>query len=133
MNCGEPVGHARRKYCPKPECFLARRATETAERRARQGRESYGYTEAIAEAYHRRRAIKKGATVEKFSHVEVFERDNWTCGICSELVDREARWPEPLSVSLDHIIPLALGGDHSRANTQCAHLACNVRKGARAA
>lgn len=112
---------------------MARKARVTAERRARQGRENYGYTEATAEAYHRRRALKKGATVERFSHAEVFERDNWTCGICAEPVDRDLRFPDPMSVSLDHIVPLALGGDHSRANTQCAHLTCNVRKGAQAA
>jgi 5-methylcytosine-specific restriction endonuclease McrA len=31
-------------------------------------------------------------------------------------------------VSLDHVIPLSLGGDHSMANTQAAHLDCNTRK-----
>lgn len=127
------VRSVRAVRCRRTECRLAHRARTTAERRARQGRENYGYTEATAEAYHRRRALKKGATVEAFSHAEVFERDDWMCGICSEPVDRDAKFPDALSVSLDHIIPLALGGDHSRANTQCAHLGCNVRKGARAA
>lgn len=65
--------------------------------------------------------------------MEVFERDNWTCGICDEPVDQDIKWPDPRSVSLDHIVPLALGGAHSRANTQCSHLTCNVRKGAQAA
>lgn len=119
--------------CRKPECNLTHRALVTAERRARQGRENYGYTDATAAAYHRRRALKRGATVENFTPVEIYDRDNWTCGLCSEPVDRNRKWPDPLSVSLDHIVPLALGGDHSRANTQCAHLSCNVRKGARVA
>ena len=121
------------KRCRKNECRRALRAQATAERRARQGRENYGYTEATAAAYHRRRALKKGATVEDFKPGEIFERDDWTCGICSEPVDRDLKWPNPLSVSLDHVIPLALGGAHSRDNTQCAHLSCNVRKGAQAA
>lgn len=121
------------KVCSSPKCRRAHRARTTAERRARQGRENYGYTEATAAAYHRRRALKKGATIEDFKPSEIFERDEWTCGICSEPVDRSLRWPDPLSVSLDHIVPLAQGGAHSRANTQCAHLTCNVRKGAKVA
>jgi 5-methylcytosine-specific restriction endonuclease McrA len=46
-------------------------------------------------------------------------------------VDRELRWPDPDSGSLDHVIPLIAGGEHSRENTQLAHWLCNVRKGAR--
>lgn len=93
----------------------------------------YGYTDAVAGAYHRRRALKLGATVESFRPSEIFERDEWTCGICREPVARDLKFPDPMSVSLDHIVALANGGEHSRANTQCAHLTCNVRKGARVA
>jgi 5-methylcytosine-specific restriction endonuclease McrA len=34
---------------------------------------------------------------------------------------------------LDHIVPLARGGEHSYANTQPAHPTCNRRKGAKVA
>ena len=37
--------------------------------------------------------------------------------------------PNPLSASLDHIVSVAVGGLHTRANTQLAHLGCNSRKG----
>ncbi|MEV6398476.1 HNH endonuclease [Streptomyces sp. NPDC051907] len=33
-----------------------------------------------------------------------------------------------MSASLDHIIPLARQGDHTRINVQLAHLLCNLRK-----
>jgi 5-methylcytosine-specific restriction endonuclease McrA len=36
-----------------------------------------------------------------------------------------------MSASVDHIIPLVLGGEHSMANVQAAHLVCNLRKGDR--
>ncbi len=62
---------------------------------------------------------------------EVFERDGWVCGICGQLIDPVLKWPEPRSASLDHVLPLAAGGEHTRANTQAAHLICNIRKGAR--
>lgn len=76
-----------------------------------------------------RRARQRDAWVEDVSRVEIFERDNWTCGICKGRVDPTLQHPDPMSASLDHIIPISRGGEHSRANTQCAHLTCNVRKG----
>lgn len=33
-----------------------------------------------------------------------------------------------MSASLDHILPLSLGGAHSMANVQLAHLSCNHTK-----
>lgn len=78
-----------------------------------------------------RRAKTRGALVEKFHPDEVFVRDAWVCGICELPVDRSLRWPEPGSPSLDHVVPLASGGSHTRENTQCSHLYCNSVKGAR--
>lgn len=77
---------------------------------------------------HERRARMKGAGYERFDRLEIFERDKWTCGICELPVDQDARWPDAGSASLDHIVPLAKGGSHSRANTQCAHYHCNSVK-----
>lgn len=78
----------------------------------------------------RRRARKRNAWVEEVWRPKVYERDNWTCRICHEPVDRDAEVPDPLAPTLDHIVPLALGGDHSYANVQCAHYRCNSLKGA---
>ncbi|TYL50069.1 HNH endonuclease [Nocardioides sp. BGMRC 2183] len=82
-------------------------------------------------ASHGRRALLKGATVETFDPMDVYERDGWVCGVCNRSVDRALVWPEPMSASLDHRKPLAAGGDHSRLNTQLAHLICNITKGAK--
>lgn len=82
-------------------------------------------------ARHSRRVRERTATVERFDHLEVYERDGWVCGLCRKPVEPDLAWPDPLSPSLDHVVPLAAGGDHSRANTQLAHWICNVRKGAR--
>lgn len=80
---------------------------------------------------HRYRARKRGATVERVRREEIFERDSWMCGICGDPIPKEARHPSPLSASLDHVIPLSKGGDHSMSNTQASHLRCNVSKGGR--
>ena len=81
----------------------------------------------------RRRAARSGADVERFANAEIYERDNWACGICEQAVDRSLAYPDPMSVSLDHIIPLSLGGSHTRDNVRCSHLTCNVRRGNRVA
>ena len=75
----------------------------------------------------KRRALKLAAFVEDVSHEAVFERDQWRCQLCGG--ETSGEWPDPLSASLDHIMPLSKGGEHSYANTQCAHLRCNIQKG----
>lgn len=104
-------------YCSlscRPQVVLARRYEDRAERRRA--------------SEHRRRAALKAAVSERFSPTEVFQRDRWICALCGEPVDKSLRFPEPMSASLDHRVPLALGGDHTRANTQCSHWLCNSRK-----
>ena len=79
---------------------------------------------------HQQRARRFGGDVERVDRYKVFERDGWLCMICLMPVDRDAVWPDPKSVSLDHIVPLSRGGGHTYRNVQCAHLACNIAKGA---
>lgn len=79
---------------------------------------------------YRSRAKLFGVEYQPFSRTTIFERDRWTCGICSRLVDAALSWPHPMSASLDHVIPMSKGGPHLPSNAQCAHLICNVGKGA---
>jgi 5-methylcytosine-specific restriction endonuclease McrA len=90
-----------------------------------------GWNDRRRSLFAEREARKRGANSEKFSVAEIFERDSWICGICFEPVDRDLKHPDPMSVSLDHITPLSLGGAHTRVNTRCAHLRCNVVRGNR--
>lgn len=78
-----------------------------------------------------RRARLASAFVEQFDRIEIFERDGWICQICAALVDPDAPRYSYSVPSIDHIIPIARGGKHSRANVQTACLGCNVRKGVR--
>lgn len=75
----------------------------------------------------RREAVKAGEVVRL---ADVAERDDHRCRICGDTVPLTS-WPDPTSASLDHIIPLSKGGEHTMANTQLAHLACNMSKGDR--
>jgi 5-methylcytosine-specific restriction endonuclease McrA len=78
-----------------------------------------------------RRARRKAAVTESVSPRYVFERDGWRCGICKKAVVKSAVVPHPKAPTLDHIVPLAHGGDHTKANLQCAHFMCNSLKGDR--
>jgi HNH endonuclease len=78
---------------------------------------------------HRRRAQILGTAVEDFPAIEVFAANQWICQLCKKPVDQQKQYPDPLSPSLDHIIPLSRGGGHVLANVQLAHYICNVRKG----
>ncbi|MFZ2809419.1 MAG: HNH endonuclease [Desulfosalsimonadaceae bacterium] len=79
-----------------------------------------------ADTGKRKRAIRKGVTVEKFKAAEIYERDGWICQLCHKKVNKRLRYPNPLSRSLDHIMPISLGGTHERKNVQLAHYKCNV-------
>lgn len=83
------------------------------------------------EGERRRTALKRGATVRRIDYASIYERDAWTCQLCEAPVDPSLRHPDPMSASIDHIVPLALGGAHVRENVQLAHLRCNISKGAR--
>ena len=51
------------------------------------------------------------------------------CGICGQQVDFALRYPNPMSKTVDHIIPINRGGHPSDlANLQLAHLSCNRQK-----
>ncbi|MBB2964742.1 HNH endonuclease [Methylobacterium sp. R2-1] len=79
----------------------------------------------------RRRARQIGS--EAVDPIAVFERDGWRCQLCRRKTRRDHRGLKtPLSPELDHIIPLARGGDHTYRNTQCLCYPCNSAKGARA-
>jgi 5-methylcytosine-specific restriction endonuclease McrA len=82
-------------------------------------------------ARHARRVRVEAATTERFDPRDVFDRDGWLCALCRMPIDRDLVWLDPMSVSVDHVLALVAGGEHSPENTQAAHWICNVRKGVR--
>jgi 5-methylcytosine-specific restriction endonuclease McrA len=86
------------------------------------------HPDVVRSSQHRRRAQKYLAPFDHFRSLEIYERDKWMCGLCGEPVNKELHHRDPMSPSLDHIIPLAKGGHHLRSNCQLAHLSCNKKK-----
>ena len=87
----------------------------------------------------RRRLKIKGAFVDRGISVQaLFVRDGGVCHICGQQCDYEDyivkgntfiagnQYP-----SVDHIVPLTLGGTHSWDNVKLAHRRCNSLKGGR--
>lgn len=81
----------------------------------------------------RRDIRKRGQWVEHVAPIAVYDRDGWTCKLCGDPLDPDAEVPEWYAPTVDHVVPLAHGGEHSMANVQAAHFICNSRKGDRVA
>lgn len=113
------------KYRRNVEWERRQKAAETEWAQARLDRQRH--------VRYRRRAAKRSNYVEFVSPTVVFERDGYICQLCEESISRDATYPDLMSPSIDHVIPLSRGGEHSYANTQTAHLRCNISKGNREA
>lgn len=74
----------------------------------------------------RKHKIKKGDMIDR---QDVFDFFNWTCIICDESIDKNVLYPDKMSATLEHIIPLSRGGTHTWDNVAPAHLLCNGKKG----
>lgn len=74
----------------------------------------------------RKHKIRKGDMIDRH---DVFEFFNWTCIVCDEPIDKNIEYPDKMSATLEHIIPLSKGGTHTWDNVAPSHLLCNGKKG----
>jgi 5-methylcytosine-specific restriction endonuclease McrA len=81
-------------------------------------------------SHARRQVYKRGEVINR---LEVFERDLWVCWLCDTLVDRTLRLPDPMAATLDHVVPIGEGGDHTYENVALAHADCNFKRGCNSA
>lgn len=74
-----------------------------------------------------------GTRAALYSDREIFERDGWICQIpgCGTPVNRAARRLDSDGATIDHVIPLSLGGADEACNVVTAHWRCNREKGNR--
>jgi 5-methylcytosine-specific restriction endonuclease McrA len=75
-----------------------------------------------------RRAWKYGAESDRYEDQDVFERDNWRCGLCRKKIDKRLKHPHMMAATVDHIIPYTKGGDNVLTNVHAAHRQCNQDK-----
>ena len=89
--------------------------------------------EMLRVAKRNRRALERQAFVETVIPQQVYERDGWQCWLCHEPLDRHADKNANRAPSIDHVIPLSLGGTHEPSNVRAAHRQCNAARGNRVA
>lgn len=57
------------------------------------------------------------------------QRDGWLCQLCGEAFESPAPAPpHPMSVTVDHVIPVWSGGGEPLENLRLAHRVCNMRR-----
>ena len=118
--CG--VSTTRPKYCSKECCLKANRPVYNAERSA------------VHEA-KRRALINSQIKDRDISLKKLYARDKgmcWICGMQCNYSDKTTKGKTIIAgnlyPSIDHIIPLCEGGEHSWKNVKLAHRICNTMR-----
>lgn len=84
--------------------------------------------------YKERDARRRGAKRigDRIDAVVLAERDGWMCHLCQEPINPNHSWPNPASLTIDHLIPITPRnptdepGSHTWDNVKAAHLSCNT-------
>lgn len=72
-------------------------------------------------SFNRHKRHKEAPIVELIKRETVLIRDNYTCYLCLQR-------PPLNKITLDHVIPLARGGNHTYDNVKVACRSCNSKK-----
>lgn len=79
--------------------------------------------------YNHRADHKAGHRSEYERNRQIILKTQDICGICGQPVDKTLKYPDPMSATVDHIIPINRGGHPSSIdNLQLAHFRCNRLK-----
>lgn len=74
----------------------------------------------------RKYKIKRGDMIDR---EDVFDFFGWVCIVCDKEIEKHLEYPDKMSATLEHIIPLSKGGTHTWDNVAPSHLLCNGQKG----
>lgn len=112
--CVHGAGLSTRRFCGE-------RCADRAARRMRRQKER-------ATGMRHKGRVRRDAVVETFTTREIAERDGWRCHICGKKVPDRPYKAKALDPTLDHLVPVSAGGDHTRANVALAHNRCNYER-----
>ena len=129
--CGHIFAMKGHRICCSESCQLEHNRALYRETHKRLSKSSEKYRAGMHRGSIKGRLRTHHFEAEAFDPHEIFNRDNWTCGLCGSRISKTSQWPKGDSASVDHVVPLSVGGLHNRQNVQAAHLSCNLRKGAR--
>lgn len=95
----------------------------------------------VENIHNRRRVLKttikltRGIRINPISIKRIWIRDGGKCKICGKPVDINlsrggyGKKMDMMCATVDHIVPLACGGEHTMENVRLAHLICNSKRG----
>jgi major membrane immunogen (membrane-anchored lipoprotein) len=104
----------RRKYEKHAEAIKAKQRAYTKTERGRLVR--------AINNYRRRGRIKEGDAT--YEYMEKLRAETLTCSVCHHTMNDVIGSPQRKSI--DHIVPLCIGGEHSNANLRCICNRCNT-------
>ncbi len=124
----EPVLVLNASYEPLNICTTRRALGLLLEGKATLVLNGRGYVHTVSQRFPRPSVIRLCQMVHrprprvKLSRREVFRRDEFTCQYCGR---------KDVPLTIDHVVPRHLGGEHTWTNVVAACPACNHRKGGR--
>ena len=125
--CGQLTPRLTRRQM---RCIPCKKATK------KYHRKKWKQTKAGKAAHHKRNHLRRAGLTsgDTISLDDLADRDGWMCWLCSRPIDpnakHELKKTHPYGLSMDHVLPLALGGTHTWDNVRIAHHICNSLRGA---
>lgn len=97
---------------------------------------SKDYARKKQKTYNDKRLEKYNISEDRIDLKTLYKRDKGICYLCGKECDwNDHEWKDGIHYtgdnypSRDHVVPLALGGEHTWENVRLAHMKCNVEKG----
>jgi 5-methylcytosine-specific restriction endonuclease McrA len=103
--------------------FCSKRCSQASARRTRKAKERH---------YEYKRKYRKAIATwpcERIRLAILRDRDKGMCWLCDKPVE-DVAVPHPSAPTIDHVIPIAKGGQHLYSNVRLAHFICNSVRGA---
>jgi len=84
--------------------------------------------EKVSARGRRRRARQRGVPADTVYIAELLQEQKFRCSLCQKRINPKIKYPDSMSASIDHVIPLSQGGTGERSNLRAAHMGCNSAK-----
>ena len=79
-------------------------------------------------ATNKRRGMGTDGYITQIEERNILERYGHICQLCGKNIDPNLDFPNSMSLSFDHIIPVTKGGPENEQNLWPTHLSCNQKK-----
>lgn len=123
--CGRPFSDHR--VCHKPKGDPCAQVIKTAREWLAHGEDPSKICGLPASSHIFRKSISSRSKVCLLRQLR--QRDGWRCLLCNrKFEDPSPSHPHPLSVTIDHVLPVSKGGTNEPNNLQLTHRMCNMKK-----